>query len=113
MGWDSSDRRATLPSDWALRVRAVKKRARGRCEYGLTKQEVLLRQITPLRCKRFGRDTDHWEDRDNHDIEALRFLCGFHHDKKTRKESIAGMARKKASVKRPPERHPGDKRGRS
>lgn len=95
--WHTSNRRSRLPKDWTKRVAAVKERDGGRC-----------RQILPsgARCPRPGRDVDHRERGDNHDLSNLQLLCEEHHRLKTNSEWAEGKKRKLAP-KRPAERNPG------
>lgn len=101
MAWAGSDRRSTLPADWAERVRKVKARAKGRCE-----------QLLPsgARCPRLGADVDHKVRRDLHEIWALQLLCRHHHDQKTAKEAWQGKRRRRKGPGRPEEPHPGIRR---
>lgn len=100
MAWEGSDRRATLPPDWADRVKQVWKRDEGRCRWRLPSGK---------RCPRRGAEVDHRYSRSNHDVGALWLLCKTHHDAKTAKEAYAGKAKKKPP-RRPPEAHPGLRR---
>ena len=98
MGWETSNRKSRLPVNWASEiVPAVKKRDGGRC-----------RAILPSgkRCPRPGRDVDHRNPGDDHNLENLQLLCEIHHKRKTAREAIAGKVRQKPS-RREPERHPG------
>lgn len=98
--WQGSDRRATLPSDWAQRVKAVWKRDGGRCRWILP---------SGARCPRRGAEVDHRHGRFRHEIDDLWLLCKHHHDQKTAREAWAGKRRKKTEM-RPEEAHPGLRR---
>lgn len=50
-----------------------------------------------------GRDCDHIDGRDNHELENLQWLCQPHHMLKTQAEANAARIR----TRREPERHPG------
>lgn len=84
--WASSRRREELPDDWPLLRRKRKEIAGGRCEW-----------VSPsgVRCRREGTDADHWEGRDIHGVEALRWLCDTHHKRKTSEEAFAGRTSKR------------------
>lgn len=96
MAWETSDRRARLPSDWDARVAKVKLRDGGRCRWRLP---------SGARCPRSGTDVDHVRNDDNHDLGNLQLLCRRHHDLKTQAESR--RARRPKGRKRPPEPSPG------
>lgn len=100
-GWENSDRRSRLPKDWPQRVRDVKKRAGGRCEWHLP--------VSGKRCPRKGTDVDHKQNDDNHDLRNLQLLCPAHHQRKTVREAWRGKQRRKPRPK-PQERHPGLRR---
>lgn len=97
MAWETSDRASRLPDDWKQRVAQVWKRDKGRCRWVLP---------SGARCPRPGRDVDHRDNDDNHDLRNLRLLCGTHHDRKTQREARFGRTRPKVK-KRPAERQPG------
>lgn len=97
-GWASSDRQASLPSNWKQLVAEVWKRDGGQCRWLLPK--------SGKRCPRKGADVDHRYGPNRHKIDDLWLLCRTHHDAKTAKESYAGRMKRKTK-KRPPERHPG------
>ena len=99
MAWESSDRRAQLPPDWARLVAAVKARAGGRCEARLPR--------SGKRCPRPGTDCDHKDGPLDHSMSNLQWLCGEHHKIKTSREAHAARETKKGSRYRPPEDHPG------
>lgn len=92
MSWTTSTRRDRLPNDWEARVKAVKKRAKGRCEET---------HHAPT-CNGRGRDVDHKVQGDDHSLENLQLLSGPCHDRKTRLDN--GYV---AAIKAPVEQHPG------
>ena len=93
MAWERSDRRERLPSDWAARREAVRRRAGDRCEIA-----------GPAgRCPAYGTDCDHIARGDDHDLANLQWICRPHHLAKTAVE--ANEAR--VSARRAPGRHPG------
>jgi hypothetical protein len=56
-------------------------------------------------------ECDHIEDREDHSLENLRTICKWHHSKRSSSQggtaSAAVQQQKRASIKRPPEVHPG------
>ena len=102
-GWENSDRRSRLPSNWSQLVKTVKERDEGRCRWILPSGN---------RCPRPGTDVDHRRNDDNHDLSNLWLLCRHHHDKKTAREAWAGKFQKRKpgpSGKRQ-DPHPGIRR---
>lgn len=97
MGWESSDRREHLPSNWDSIREFVLKRDGYRCVWKLG---------SGARCPRRATEVDHMGDRDDHRPEKLRSLCHAHHEKVTLRQAWAGRQRKK-QPRRPEERHPG------
>lgn len=103
MAWPArSRRRAELPADWDWRVRQVKKRARGRCEWKLP---------SGARCPARGTDADHRGDRFDHSLGNLVWSCEYHHDKKTSAQGRQALAARARLARRPTEQHPGQLRG--
>lgn len=101
-GWNDSDRRDRLPSNWFTElVPFVKKRDGGRCTWRLPSGK---------RCPRPGTDVDHRVAGDDHSPGNLQLLCEHHHAKKTAGEGRRAKAAKKASRYRPTEEHPGQVR---
>lgn len=97
MAWHTSNRRATLPKDWAKRRKACIDRAGGRCEH---------RTPNGKRCTEPATEADHRSDRLNHD--DIQALCTTHHKQKTQREARAAQhAKYTAAKKRTPEPHPG------
>lgn len=94
MSWANSDRKDRLPHDWARRVEAVKRRARGRCEASWHVPE----------CDGRGRDCDHIIQGDDHSLDNLQWLSPPCHAAKTRIDN--GYSR---PIKAPSEQHPGRK----
>ena len=92
MAWSTSTRHDRLPDDWDARVKAVKKRAKGRCEERFHAPD----------CDGRGRDVDHKMQGDDHSLENLQLLSGPCHDRKTRLDN--GYM---AAVRAPIEAHPG------
>ena len=84
-------RTAPLPRDWK-RIRAkVLRRDGGLCQWP--------------GCTEPATDVDHMGDPNDHRLEMLQSLCGWHHRRKTATE--AGRSYRPPSSKRPPEKHPG------
>ncbi|MEV4756976.1 HNH endonuclease [Micromonospora sp. NPDC049559] len=97
-GWQNSDRRDRLPSNWD-KIR--KDDAGYRCEATSADDE---------RCKERAVDVDHKRRGDDHSQENLRALCEWHHDKKSGAEGAAALAatRRRISKRfRRAEVHPG------
>ena len=97
VAWQSSDRSSRLPDDWQLRRAFVAQRAGGQCE-GVMGDGT--------RCVEPGRECDHIERGDDHDVSNLQWLS-WHHKRKTQQESRADLAALRAAraPRRPP--HPG------
>jgi 5-methylcytosine-specific restriction protein A len=99
-GWNDSDRKSRLPSNWASEiVPFIKKRDKGQCRWRLPQ--------SGKRCPRPGTDVDHKVPGDNHSYDNLWLLCAKHHENKTVREGRAASRAKKASRYRKPEDHPG------
>lgn len=95
--WNSSDRGARLPDDWAWRRRVVRDRAHGRCQ---AKEHA-------ADCNGIGTDCDHIIQGDDHSLDNLQWLSHACHKAKTEKEN-ADRNRRRARMKRhPKERFPG------
>lgn len=98
MGWETSDRREHLPSDWnKIRVQVLK-RDEGRCTWRLP---------SGARCPRAATDVDHMGDRDDHRLHKLRSLCRHHHQKVTAKQAFVGRRARRQGRQKRVERHPG------
>lgn len=91
MAWETSTRRSRLPADWPKRVAAVKRRAKGRCEAERHEPE----------CNGVGRECDHIDRGDNHELSNLQWLSTPCHKAKTTAEN------QRRTGRRPAERHPG------
>lgn len=101
MGWETSNRKSRLPSDWA-RIRAdVKARAAGRCEY----------VGRAGRCVLPGTDCDHIVRGDDHSLANLQWLCKKHHAIKSSREGGSAPRKKKKRKNKlagwNKEKHPG------
>ncbi|MGC9543606.1 HNH endonuclease [Streptomyces sp. UG1] len=89
-------RTSPLPADWAARRAAVFERDGNRCTWLEDGQ----------RCTQEASDCDHIGDPDDHSLDALRALCGYHHRKRTALQ--ARLARgPMPSRERPRAAHPG------
>ncbi|GGA72525.1 hypothetical protein GCM10011490_24120 [Pseudoclavibacter endophyticus] len=98
MGWETSNRRASLPREWHKLRAQAKKRAGGQCE----------RITAGTRCRRQGTDLHHAGGRGSHNLGDLEWLCRTHHDAETQKQAKAAQHAKWVDAKRrTPERHPG------
>ena len=92
MSWATSDRHSRLPDDWPIRVAAVKRRDKGRCQATHHAEG----------CDGRGTDVDHVRQGDDHSLDNLQLLSRPCHERKTRLDN--GYV---AAVKAPVERHPG------
>lgn len=97
MGWETSDRKARLPDDWAIRRVRVLRRDGYKCQ---------ARDSVGVKCGDPANQVDHVEPGDDHSYENLQALCRWHH---ARKSSAEGHAARKPRARqaREPERHPG------
>lgn len=95
-GWQNSDRRSRLPSDWPKRVAATKERAAGRCE-GVSIHNEPRWHVTD--CPGIGRECDHDRRGDDHSLTNLRWLSTECHKAKT--------AAERPTRSRPTSQHPG------
>jgi hypothetical protein len=89
-GWRSQP----MPRGWERMRRECKQRAGGRCEAVNREGE---------RCIEAGNEAHHAGGPDEHD--NLVWLCRWHHQRITAWQASAG--KKKITVSRPAERHPG------
>lgn len=100
--WEGSDRRSLLPPNWA-KLRQHRFRIDG---YRCTGRDA----NTGQRCTGPAEECDHIGDREDHRLEMLRSLCGWHHGQKSGAEGARAVAKKRASVAkrfRREEVHPG------
>jgi 5-methylcytosine-specific restriction protein A len=101
MGWETSDRREHLPSDWR-ELRQKRFEIDGfRCTY---------ENVYGERCPAPAEECDHIGNRNDHRIAMLRSLCKFHHGQKTSAQGALAAAaerRRHNSRFRREERHPG------
>lgn len=83
-GWQSSDRRDRLPSNWSsLRAQTFRRdgfRCTARDAYG-------------QRCDEPAEECDHVVPGDDHSLHNLTSLCTWHHKKKSSKEGAVAKAR--------------------
>jgi len=95
-GWSGSTRKAGLPPNWPALRRVVLLRDGFRCTWP-----------TELgRCVENATDVDHIGDKDNHEPENLRALCGYHHRQRTSLQGNKARGRG-PSERYPREQHPG------
>lgn len=91
-GWEGSNRRSELPSDWYTRIRpAVLQRDGHRCR----------------QCGAPANQVDHVGDRHDHRPENLQALCDWCHKRKTSLQGNRSPNRTTVREARGPERHPG------
>ena len=99
MPWNTSTRRADLPSDWPRRRARILKRDGHRC------------RIQGPMCVGVATEVDHTGARDDHRDEMLRAACSpCHQDRSSRQGAAAWNAarrRRMALRYRKPEEHPG------
>ena len=96
MAWEGSDRASRLPANWPQLRAIVKRRAGGRCEE---------RMRDGSRCRDRGTECDHVVPGDDHSLDNLRWICDWHHARKSSAEGNA--ARRRPTARRSPEPHPG------
>lgn len=90
MPWDTSDRRLSLPPDWAERTKKVHERSGRRCEFPLPSGK---------RCPRYADGgVDHIVPNNDHSYSNLRDSCKTHHGRKSSAEGHAAKAAKKDSA---------------
>jgi len=97
MAWESSDRKARLPSDWSTRRVRVLRRDGYKCQ---------ARDSLGVLCGAPANQADHIEPGDDHSLENLRALCRWHHARKSSAEGAAAR-RPRPKQARDPEPHPG------
>lgn len=98
-GWEGAGDKSRFPPDWPHRRNQRRALAQGRCEWI---------KANGARCNVDCWDDgecDHHEDRNDHRIESLRWLCKKHHG---RKSSAQGNAARtpRPTRQRAPEPHP-------
>lgn len=100
-GWEGSDRRERLPDNWAeLRIKRLIW-DQYRCTWRLP---------SGRRCPRRATEVDHRVNNDDDSITNLRSLCPHHHAQKSSREGAQAKQQARDKGKRPPERHPGERR---
>lgn len=92
--WDGSTRRARLPSNWPQIRKQILRRDRV-CQLGYSGCE-----INPT-------DVDHINPGDDHRPQNLQAVCGHCHRAKSSHEGGTAASARRASQRRPRERHPG------
>lgn len=97
MAWETSDRRAGLPSDWSTRRRCALQRDGYRCQLGLRG------------CTEKATDVDHIRRGNDHADDNLQSVCRHCHNQKTAAESAARKRQLREARYRPRERHPGQR----
>jgi len=96
--WDGSDRAARLPPDWPQRRAAALTRDGYRC--------TRIR-ADDTRCTETATDVDHIAPGDDHELDNLASLCGWHHQRKSAQEGGQAAWMNRPPKRRPVERHPG------
>ncbi|GEB46926.1 hypothetical protein MTE01_28710 [Microbacterium testaceum] len=97
MPWDTSDRKAELPADWAARRMRVLRRDHYRCR---------ARYSDGRRCEAPANQVDHITPGSDHDEDNLEALCRWHHARKSSAEGHAAR-RPRPRQARDSEPHPG------
>lgn len=118
--WAGSDRRSTLPPDWATRVRpAILTRDDYRCTWlgDLTQDgrpgdylqavEWNILHLLGNRCASTATDVDHIGPPDDHTATNLRALCSWHHNHRSSRQGVHGRAQRAHLRQRPITPHPG------
>lgn len=77
MGWETSNRKASLPSNWPSIRLDILRRDKYRCQWVLADGG---------KCRKKATDVDHIERNNDHRYSNLRGLCSFHHNKKSSAE---------------------------
>lgn len=85
-----------LPPNWWKLVAETKRLAGGRCQWRLPSGK---------RCPRDGTDADHIGNNEDHSQGNLRWLCSFHHKKRTSAQALAARVGPPKKVRE--EQHPG------
>lgn len=98
IAWTGSDRAVRLPPDWHRRRVAVLTRDGHRCTRIRTDD---------TRCPAPATDVDHIDPGDDHSIENLTALCGWHHQRKSAREGGQAAWMNRPPRQRPREPHPG------
>lgn len=100
-GWEGSDRKQRLPDNWpALRAERLR----------LDDHRCTWKLKSGARCPRPATEVDHRVPGDDHRMANLRSLCPHHHGLKSGQEGNQARRAARDKGKRPPERHPGDRR---
>ncbi len=97
MPWDTSTRKAELPSDWAARRMRVLRRDHYRCR---------ARYSDGRYCEAPANQVDHIKPGNDHDEDNLEALCRWHHARKSAQEGVAARKPRPSRVA-PREAHPG------
>lgn len=98
MGWETSKRKSTLPSNWPQLRRIVLDRCGGRCE--VIKKDG-------RRCWDRATDVDHITPGTDDSLENLAGICTWHHRRKSSREGNEAQAALRAMLRHPIEQHPG------
>lgn len=101
-GWQGSDRRQRLPSNWQSEIRPrILNRDRYRCQH--------IRFDTGEPCNLYANEVDHISRGDDHRDANLQALCHYHHLQKSGSEGgAASQAARNARYGRPGKaKHPG------
>lgn len=95
MGWETSDRKSRLPSDWdSIRYRVLRR-------------DSWSCRLRGPNCLGAATEVDHRIAGDNHEEENLQSACSRCHAEKSSSEGNQKQARIRARRKRPEARHPG------
>ena len=118
--WAGSERRSTLPPDWATRIRpAILERDNHQCAWlgdldndGRPTDYIAAVHLGVVhqclnRCIARADDVDHIGDPQDHAQDNLRALCSRHHNHRSSRQGNTARAALRTQLRRPPEPHPG------
>lgn len=96
MAWQGSTRRQRLPKDWPRIRRRIIRRDKV-CVWPTSDGSV---------CGAAGSDVDHIVPGDDHSDANLRYLCQWHHRRKSAQEGGSAAALTRVRTERPKPTHP-------
>lgn len=101
MGWETSDRRGRLPSNWDALRRKVLRRDKHACQVKLGPGRI---------CGKHATEVDHDRRGDDHSLANLRAICSDCHSRKSSAEGNEARRRRRSEISqrfRRTEQHPG------
>lgn len=90
MGWNSSNRKSRLPSDWSARRARVGRRDSWCCQAELA---------SGFQCLEPGNQIDHINRFGGDDDENLQVLCEYHHKIKSSQEGVQARTERVVKAK--------------